>query len=71
MCLIVRPIRADEVIFNIDVTRLGLWRGDESDHFAWPKWGIYRFILDRSNLRVNEEDMRIANLSVTEVMPVD
>ena len=69
--LIVTRMRDDEVIFDIDERGLDLWRGEDPSHFVRPKWGIYRSILDRDNLRPDEETVRFANFSVSEVMPVN
>jgi len=69
--LIVTRMRDDEVIFNIDETGLDLWRGEDASHFVRPKWGIYRSILDLDNLRPDEETVRFANFSVSEVMPAN
>ncbi len=69
--LIVTRMRDDEVIFNIDERGLDLWRGEDASHFVRPKWGIYRSILDWDNLRPDEEKVRFANFSVSEVMPVN
>ncbi len=67
--LIVTRMSDDAVIFDIDETGLDLWRGEDSSHFVRPKWGIYRSILDSDNLRPDEEIVRFANFSVSEVMP--
>ena len=69
--VIVTRMRDDAVIFNIDETGLDLWRGVDASHFVRPKWGIYRSILDRDNLRPEEETVRFANFSVSEVMPTN
>ena len=66
--MIVTRIRDGEVIFDIDAQGLDLWRGTDASHFVRPKWGIYRSILDRDNLRADEETVRFANFSVSEVM---
>ena len=66
--LIVTRMRDDEVIFDIEISDLDLWRGTDSSHFVRPKWGIYRSIADLDNLRPDEEDVRFANFSVQEVM---
>ncbi len=66
--LIVTRMRDDAVIFDIDETGLDLWRGDDPSHFVRPKWGIYRSILELDNLRPEEENVRFANFSVSEVM---
>ena len=69
--LIVTRMSDDEVIFNIDERGLDFWRGEDASHFVRPKWGIYRSILDWDNLRPDEENVRFANFSVSEVMPVN
>lgn len=69
--LIVTRMRDDEVIFDMDERGLDLWRGEDPSHFVRPKWGIYRSILDWDNLRPDEETVRFANFSVSEVMPVN
>jgi hypothetical protein len=69
--LIVTRMRDDAVIFNIDERGLDLWRGEDASHFVRPKWGIYRSILDWDNLRPDEEWVRFANFSVSEVMPTN
>ena len=69
--LIVTRMSDDAVIFNIDETGLDLWRGEDASHFVRPKWGIYRSIFDLENLRPDEENVRFANFSVSEVMPVN
>lgn len=69
--LIVTRMRDDEVIFDIDETGLDLWRGEDASHFVRPKWGIYRSILELDNLRPDEETVRFANFSISEVMPVN
>jgi hypothetical protein len=67
--LIVTRMSDDAVIFDIDESGLDLWRGEDPSHFVRPKWGIYRSILDWDNLRPDEENVRFANFSVSEVMP--
>jgi hypothetical protein len=67
--LIVTRLRDDAVIFDIDERGLDLWRGENASHFVRPKWGIYRSILDWDNLRPDEETVRFANFSVSEVIP--
>lgn len=65
---IVTRLRDDEVVFDIDVQGLDLWRGTDASHFVRPKWGIYRSLLDLDNLRPDEEAVRFANFSVQEVI---
>ena len=69
--LIVTRMSDAKVVFNIDEPALDLWRGEDTSHFVRPKWGIYRSILDLGNLRPDEEDVRFANFSIREVMPVN
>ncbi|MGB5347732.1 MAG: hypothetical protein WBN23_16310 [Woeseia sp.] len=69
--LIVTRMRDDAVIFDIDERGLDLWRGEDASHFVRPKWGIYRSILELANLRPDEEIVRFANFSVSEVMPAN
>ena len=66
--LIVTRMSDDGVIFDIDERGIDLWRGEDASHFVRPKWGIYRSILDWDNLRPDEEMVRFANFSVSEVM---
>ena len=66
--LIVTRMRDGAVVFDIDEQGLDLWRGVDASHFVRPKWGIYRSILDWDNLRPEEETVRFANFSVSEVM---
>ena len=56
------------VIFTIDEQELDLWRGVDASHFVRPKWGMYRSIPDWDNLRPDEETVRFANFSISEVM---
>ena len=66
--LIVTRMSDDGVIFDIDERGIDLWRGEDASHFVRPKWGIYRSILDWDNLRPDEESVRFANFSISEVM---
>jgi hypothetical protein len=66
--LIAKRVEDGAVIFDIDEPDLDLWRGEDASHFVRPKWGIYRSILDLDNLRPDEEDVRFANFSISEVM---
>ncbi|MGI9221459.1 MAG: heparin lyase I family protein [Woeseiaceae bacterium] len=69
--LIVTRMRDDAVIFDIDETELDFWRGFDASHFVRPKWGIYRSIIETDNLRAEEEQVRFANFSISEVMPTN
>ncbi|MEL6184149.1 MAG: hypothetical protein AAFU79_05950 [Myxococcota bacterium] len=66
--LIVLRRRDREVIFDLDLTGLDLWRGETPEHFVRPKWGIYRSILEPENLRADEERVRFADFSVEKVI---
>jgi len=66
--MIVTRMRDDAVIFDIDIAELDLWRGESPDHFVRPKWGIYRSIVERDNLRPDEEQVRFADFEVSQVM---
>lgn len=59
-----------EVLFDVTETDIDLWRGESSDHFVRPKWGIYRSLNDVENLRPDEEDVRFANFSISKVNPI-
>ena len=67
--LIVTRMSDDAIIFDIAESGLDLWRGEDPSHFVRPKWGIYRSILDSDNLRPDEENVRFADFSISEVMP--
>jgi hypothetical protein len=69
--LIVNRLRDGRAVFDIDETALDFWRGEEDHHFVRPKWGIYRSLLDRENLRPEEEVVRFADFSVQKVMLTD
>ena len=42
---------------------LNMWRAGTT--FVRPKWGIYRSLLDRDDLRAEEETVRFANFAIT------
>lgn len=67
MRLIAKRIRDGKAIFDIEVAKLDLWRGTETDHFVRPKWGIYRSLLDLANLRSAEETVSFANFEVSKM----
>ncbi len=69
--LIVSRMRDDEVLFDITETNIDLWRGDSTEHFVRPKWGIYRSLRDITNLRADEEDVRFADFVVEKVVVND
>ena len=63
--LIVARMSDGEILFDIDQSDIDLWRGESSDHFVRPKWGIYRSLRDVDNLRADEEKVRFANFVVS------
>jgi hypothetical protein len=56
-----------EVIFDISEQGLDMWRGTAGDHFVRPKWGIYRSLAEKEELRDEEEVVRFANFEVEKV----
>ena len=56
-----------EVIFDISEQGLDMWRGTAGDHFVRPKWGIYRSLAEKEDLRDEEEVVRFANFEVEKV----
>lgn len=67
--IVAKRLSDGEVIFNIDQSGLDFWRGTEASHFVRPKWGIYRSLADFDNLRSDEEIVRFASFSISEVIP--
>lgn len=62
-------VRDGKEVFNIDESGLDLWRGTDKSHFVRPKWGIYRSLMDKDNLRAEEEVAYFANFVVSKVIP--
>jgi hypothetical protein len=58
---------AQEVVFDISEQGLDMWRGTEGDHFVRPKWGIYRSLAEKENLRIDEEIVRFADFQIEKV----
>ena len=58
---------AQEVVFDISEQGLDMWRGTAGDHFVRPKWGIYRSLAEKEDLRAEEEVVRFANFEVEKV----
>ena len=58
---------AKEVVFDISEQGLDMWRGTAGDHFVRPKWGIYRSLAEKEDLRIDEEVVRFANFEVEKV----
>ena len=56
-----------EVIFDISEQGIDMWRGTSGDHFVRPKWGIYRSLAAKEDLRADEEVVRFANFEVEKV----
>ena len=55
---------AKEVVFDIAEQGLDMWRGTEADHFVRPKWGIYRSLAEKENLRIDEEVVRFTDFQI-------
>lgn len=53
-----------QVLLTTNVNNLDMWRAGD---FIRPKWGIYRSLMDPTNLRPDEETVRFANFSVSKV----
>ena len=58
---------AQEVVFDVSEQGLDMWRGTAGDHFVRPKWGIYRSLAEKEDLRAEEEVVRFANFEVEKV----
>lgn len=65
--IIVSRLSDGEILFDVNEANIDLWRGENDEDFVRPKWGIYRSLVDITNLRADEEDVRFANFSVTKV----
>ncbi len=50
------------VILSTSKTKIDLWRAGT---YIRPKWGIYRGLTDKKNLRAQEETVRFANFAIT------
>jgi hypothetical protein len=53
------------VLFEVNQTGIDMWRSCE---FVRPKWGIYRSLKDKTNLRPDEETVRFANFSISKAL---
>ena len=60
-------ITKQEVVFDISEQGLDMWRGTAGDHFVRPKWGIYRSLAAKEDLRADEEVVRFADFEVEKV----
>jgi hypothetical protein len=49
-------------VLKVEDNRLRMWRGND---FVRPKWGIYRGLKDREELRPDEETVRFAAFRIT------
>lgn len=58
---------AREVVFDISEQGLDMWRGTAGDHFVRPKWGIYRSLAEKDDLRADEEVVRFADFQIEKV----
>ncbi|WAJ72255.1 hypothetical protein [Catenovulum adriaticum] len=58
----------DSVLLSVNRTNLDLWRGTKNSDFVRPKWGIYRSLSNSESLREDEETVRFANFSITELV---
>jgi hypothetical protein len=57
---VTRP--SGQVVLDVTVKVIDLWRDGE---FVRPKWGIYRGLLHKDELRENEERVAFANFALT------
>lgn len=54
------------ILLEVDQTGIDMWRPDCA--FVRPKWGIYRSLLNKDNLREAEETVRFANFSISKAL---
>ena len=59
-------------IINVNQTSIDMWRAIEEGETGYvrPKWGFYRFIVDRENLREDEEQVHFADVEVSKLEPL-
>ncbi|MFK8014018.1 MAG: chondroitinase-B domain-containing protein [Gammaproteobacteria bacterium] len=62
--LIAQRMSDQQIMFDVSETAIDMWRGEQAQDFVRPKWGIYRSLLDASNLRPDEESVRFANFTI-------
>jgi len=62
--LILSRISDNAILFDVTEEDIDLWRGESTNDFVRPKWGIYRSLKDADNLRPEEERVDFANFSV-------
>lgn len=55
-------------ILHLDMQNVQMWRSGNT--LMRPKWGIYRSLLDKSNLRADEEVVRFANFMINKLKPL-
>lgn len=53
-----------KVVVNFHKNNIDMWRGNAATDFARPKWGIYRSLQQKSNLRAAEEQVYFADISI-------
>ena len=54
----------EQVMIDIDLTSIDMWRGQLAQDFSRPKWGIYRSVLEVNSLRADEERVRFADFTI-------
>lgn len=56
-------------IMNVNLTPIDMWRTIRKGRAGYvrPKWGFYRFIVDRDNLRANEEQIYFADFEIQKI----
>ena len=62
---IAKDVETGEVLIDLNKSKLDLWRGEGKTDFARPKWGIYRSLKEKENLRGYEERARFADFAIT------
>lgn len=56
-------------IINVNQTPINMWRTIRKGKIGYvrPKWGFYRFIIDRENLRADEEQVYFADFEIRKI----
>ena len=52
-------------VIDLYESDIDMWRGEGS--FVRPKWGLYRSVAEKDFLRADEEEVRFANIEISEV----
>lgn len=66
--LSVTTLDGSETILWAEESSIDLWRSDSTDdntQIVRPKWGIYRSLKDKDNLRSDEEQVRFADFEIS------